>query len=547
MLHTPLHRGLAVLLCVQPIFWMSNVALAQSLDHVGGFVPPSAGGLAAPGPVAPTDTEVVRADRAVISQNAVLSVPLEEPLDPDKYICGRGDVFELNFWGMQNFKLRVAIDLEGRAFVSKVGYLNIQGRTLTEARKILREQVGRYYPRLSFDVNLVTLRTFLVHVVATVGHAGVYSARQIDRVSSAIAQAGGVGKGGSQRRIEIHRRDGSVLYADLLRYSLTGDGRYNPPVLDGDVIQVPVEGLAATIGGAVHRPGRYELTAAKDLAELLDLAGGLDPSATHKLPMRLVRRTPDDRRDQKLFDFGENGQLPPMALQHEDVVSIPGVGELEQSVTVIGAIAGARLSAPAAASASDASGGSAVAGAGSTAPEEASATRRLPYVEGDTVRTLLERVGGVGPLADLEGGYILRNGKSLSLDLYALVMLRDMKADRPVELGDTVVVPFKRRNILVEGAVFSPGSYPYNPAFGVEQYLSLAGGRSRNAQSLSNVKVISPSGETRSYSSDLKIEAGSSIVVPERTFSRSEVVQIILGTAGVIMSAVAIGLAAARN
>src|SRR5262249_55498479 len=29
-------------------------------------------------------------------------VPLEQPLDPDKYICGRGDVFELNFWGRQN-------------------------------------------------------------------------------------------------------------------------------------------------------------------------------------------------------------------------------------------------------------------------------------------------------------------------------------------------------------------------------------------------------------------------------------------------------------
>jgi protein involved in polysaccharide export with SLBB domain len=98
-------------------------------------------------------------------------------------------------------------------------------------------------------------------------------------------------------------------------------------------------------------------------------------------------------------------------------------------------------------------------------------------------------------------------------------MLRDFKADRAVELGDTLVVPFK----LVEGAVFAPGSYPYNPGFGIEQYLSLAGGRSRSAQSLDDVKLVTPNGESKEYRPDLKIEPGSSLVVPERNFSRSEV------------------------
>ena len=111
-------------------------------------------------------------------------------------------------------------------------------------------------------------------------------------------------------------------------------------------------------------------------------------------------------------------------------------------------------------------------------------------MKGDTVRTLLERVGGVGPLADLSGSYILRQGQALPVDLHALVMLRDFKADRAVELGDTLVIPFKRRNILIEGAVFAPGPYPYNPTFSVEQYLALAGGRDRNAQAIDDVKLV---------------------------------------------------------
>src|SRR5262245_10036728 len=36
-------------------------------------------------------------------------VPIEESLDPSLYICGRGDVFELNFWGRQNFRNRVTV------------------------------------------------------------------------------------------------------------------------------------------------------------------------------------------------------------------------------------------------------------------------------------------------------------------------------------------------------------------------------------------------------------------------------------------------------
>src|SRR3954469_10592081 len=42
----------------------------------------------------PSDTEVLQAERPVINPYAVPTLPLEEPLDPDKYICGRGDVFE---------------------------------------------------------------------------------------------------------------------------------------------------------------------------------------------------------------------------------------------------------------------------------------------------------------------------------------------------------------------------------------------------------------------------------------------------------------------
>jgi protein involved in polysaccharide export with SLBB domain len=561
MQSTPFRRGLAALLVAQPIFWMSNIAYAQALEQPGdssqqpgeffrqprdasqpgGFLRPP-GAASAPDlsvSSAPGGVEALRAERPaplILGQP-----PIDEPIDPDKYVCGPGDVLELNFWGLQNLKQRVTVDVEGRAFVPKIGYFALLGKTLTEARRMMRETAARYFPRLNFDITLIEPRTFLVQVVGDVAHPASYTARAVDRVASLITRAGGLGARASKRRVEVRRRDGTVLTVDLLLYTLTGEVKFNPYLLDGDVVRVPFEELAASITGAVNRPGRYELVKTRDLVELVNVAGGLSPNATQLLPVSVVRRGESDREDLKLFEYGD-GKLPPVVLQPEDGVRVPAVAELQQSVVVVGAIAGAAQVETAGGRGPE----TGAVAARSTAPEEASSTRRLPFVKGDTVRTLLQRVGGVGPLADLTGSYILRGGKTIPVDLYALVMLRDFRADRPVELGDTLVIPFKRRNILVEGAVFAPGSYPYNPSFGVEQYLSLAGGRSRNAQSLDNVKVVTPNGETKEYRPDLKIDPGSSLVVPERSFSRSEVVQIVLSAAGILLSGVAVVIAARK-
>jgi len=258
---SPFARGLALFLCAQPALWMNNVALAQAVEaQVGGQAP------VPQSPMQPFDQQ--RTQDRVVQQQAP-SQPVDEPLDTDRYILGPGDVLELRFWGIENFRLRVTVDLEGRTFVAKVGYLTLKGKTLAEAQQMMRTSVARFFPKLDFGLTLVEPRTFIVQVVDGVSKPGPQPARAIDRVSTVIARAGGLGPNGSQRRIEIQRRDGSVLRADLLLYTITGDVKHNPFVLDGDVVRVPFQTLVATIGGAVNRPGSYELVGTSDLTELL--------------------------------------------------------------------------------------------------------------------------------------------------------------------------------------------------------------------------------------------------------------------------------------
>ena len=521
-------RALALIVAVSPLLWLPAPVLCQSLGQVEAKKAETAQESA----LKDTSNDNVETPGAASSQQpgardtaAGISLPsarpppldaklppLDAPLDPDHYVCGPGDLLELNFWGLQNITLRLTIDLEGRLFVPKVGYLALGGKTLTAVRKQVKEAVGRYYPRLELDLAVAEPRRFLVQVVDAVEKPGSYEARATDRVATVIQRAGGLAKRASKREVQIKRRDGTTVQADLLEFAQTGDVSTNPFVLDGDVVRVPFVQVAATIQGAVNRPGRYELKGRRDLAALVDLAGGLSPSASLTLPWHVVRRGADDLQTQLKLDLSGGESIPALEIQHEDAVQVPALTDAQLNVVVMGALANV------------------------TGPTDKDAVRRIPFAQGDSVRTMLERLGGVSPQADLSRAYILRGGAAVPVDLDALVMRRNLGADRPLELGDTVVVPFKRRDVLIEGAVFAPGPYPFNPNFGIDQYLALAGGRNRFAKEIGDVRVISPQGEMKMYAPDLRIEPGASLVVPERDFSRAEVVQIIISGASILLS-----------
>lgn len=462
------------------------------------------------------------------------TLPLEAPIDPEQYICGSGDQFQLNFWGHQNASYTFLVDPSGRAFIPKVGYVPIAGQLLKDATATLRKAVARYYPRLNFDFSLTKPRTFLVHVVGSVSKPGTYRAHATDRVTKVLELAGGrskpdaLGNGeGSLRRIGLTRRDGSKFTADLLLYQLYGDTNNNPYLNDGDVVLVPFESLVVTITGAVERPGQYELVATKDLAELVKVAGGVRGTATRQLPVILSRRdAASDRLTQTRIPQPASGELPPLSLHNNDRVHIPSAEELQRTVMLVGALKGA------------------------TPDDEATGIKQMLYEQGDTVRTLIERAGGVGSGADYRGSYIVRMQGTekivIPLNLEALLVYRDMKADRAVRIGDVINVPFQRRSIMVEGAVMRPGVYQFNPRLRVLDYIALAGGPNKMAQDTDTYRLVSPLGKTELIGERTEVSPGDTLIVPERHFSRAEVTQIIISAVGLAVMTSALVITATK-
>ena len=430
-------------------------------------------------------------------------------------------MLELNFWGQQNFRLKIMVDLEGRTFISKVGYVTVAGKTLTAVRGLIKTKVRGNYPGLQFDLTLMTPRTFLVHVVDNVKSPGSYPAHAVERVSTVIARAGAVPTG-SRRRIAIHHHNGGDSTADLLMYELTGDTTYNPYLLDGDVINVPFPAIMVSVAGAIRRPGTYEVVKSKDLAELLELAGGFTAGVARVLPIHVVRR--NDKQQDTFVDVPVGSNIP---LRDDDKIFVRGSEDVQRTVLLIGAVAG------------------------SDALDSATTSRRLPFVEGDTVLSLIDRAGGIKAPGDLRRSYISRPRPNdmpqlIPIDLDALLVRRDFTVDKSINIGDTIVIPPMQYSVMVEGAVARAGLYNYNPLFGVPEYIAHAGGLTRTARDMDEVKLIDPNGGTHDYKSGMKLGPGEAILVPERNFSRSEIAQLVLAGAGLLLSGVAIVLAARK-
>ena len=129
---------------------------------------------------------------------------------PASYLLGPGDELIISLWGATQLREKFTITREGNIYDSKVGLLNLTGKTIAEARNYLNEQFGRVYSTLKgnnrttfMDVSLGELRSINVNFVGQVNYPGVYPIHPFSTVITGLIQAGGVDTLGSLRKILI--------------------------------------------------------------------------------------------------------------------------------------------------------------------------------------------------------------------------------------------------------------------------------------------------------------------------------------------------------
>ncbi len=113
---------------------------------------------------------------------------------------------------------------------------------------------------------------------------------------------------------------------------------------------------------------------------------------------------------------------------------------------------------------------------------------------GWTISQLVAVAGGPATEAALARALVMRNEKTIPVDLQKLIIEGNASANFSLEPGDVVIVPQTTTRIALMGAVLKPGSYAVKPGDRLVDVLSAAGGLTDKA-STNEIEVIRREGQ----------------------------------------------------
>lgn len=498
-----------------------------------------------------------QSDNIGLKDNDVIRIPAYNQRVTVEGQVKRPGIFEMKSGETFQDLLAFASGFNEFAFTASVNVLQKTDKEL-KVKDVKASEYKLYKPR-SGDVFTVTkiLNRFenRIKIEGAVFRPNTYSFYEGMRVADLVAKADGLKEDAYVARATIVRLKSDFTkeaVAVNLGKALQGDAQANILLKKEDIVTVFSildfkEEFKVTIDGEIKKPGEYDFNPALTLNDLIVQAGGLIGSASKRVEVarmitsEVIEATNNSRAE--LFNIeinpGNNEQAANFVLAPYDVINIRRMAVYEKPamVTVSGSV-------------------------------------HYPgkYVLADKkekVYSVLQRAGGLTPLANVRGVKIKRPIKakqieelaSVSFDVNknavdetlakkdtvknkALKKLRgELKyATIPVDWDRIVRNPDNRTNITllpgdeievaefnesvkVTGNVLLTSEIPYNSGRGVGYYLSAVGGTDAKAWRR-KAYVIYPNGQAAVTGSFLffktypKVSPGSQIVVPEKPLTK---------------------------
>jgi protein involved in polysaccharide export with SLBB domain len=236
---------------------------------------------------------------------------LDVPLGPE-YVLGPGDQLNINLWGGVSQSLIKTIDREGRVTVLESGPIQVAGLSMAKAETLIQDVLQAQYRNVRVTLTVSRLRSIRIFVVGDVQKPGSYEVSALAGPISVLFSAGGPSPNGSMRILRHYRNQKLVDEIDLYEFMLHGVRAKNDRLEAGDTLLVPPVGPQVAIYGAVKRQAIYELRSEKELAEVLDDAGGVTVAAalTHITIDRVVA---NQRREEIPVEANSDGDASSLA------------------------------------------------------------------------------------------------------------------------------------------------------------------------------------------------------------------------------------------
>ncbi|MHB8108681.1 MAG: SLBB domain-containing protein [Syntrophorhabdaceae bacterium] len=252
---------------------------------------------------------------------------------PGNYIVGPGDEVRILLWGRVNSQHNLMVDKDGNITVPQIGPIPVAGMTFEQMSVNVIQQAEKIIG-CSVNITMGRLKSIPVFILGDVAKPGSYMVGSFATITDALLLAGGPSAIGSLRGVQLKRKGKVLTTFDLYDLLLKGDKSKDAMLQAGDVIFVPVTGPLVGIAGNVKRPAIYELKGRQNLQTVIELAGGILPTAyTNQIQVeRIVRNERqvvidlDDRRLSAAKDF---------MLAEADLVKIFNIAEEQENVVYV--------------------------------------------------------------------------------------------------------------------------------------------------------------------------------------------------------------------
>src|SRR5580658_8510729 len=237
-------------------------------------------------------------------------IPMDLPVGPD-YVVGPGDGLSIDLWGSVSQRFFRTVDREGRISLPEAGPVLVSGRNLADVQQDLQRILRTEYRDVSAEVSLARLRTIRIYEVGDIANPGAYDISSLSTPLNALFAAGGPTPKGSLRIVKHYRGNQLVQVVDLYDLLLHGVKSDMGRLDNGDTVLVPPIGPQVTVEGMVRRPAIYELKDEKNLAAVLELSGGLLPTAAlrHIEVQRLVAHDKQTMLSLDIPEIGDSAEV----------------------------------------------------------------------------------------------------------------------------------------------------------------------------------------------------------------------------------------------
>jgi len=137
---------------------------------------------------------------------------------------------------------------------------------------------------------------------------------------------------------------------------------------------------------------------------------------------------------------------------------------------------------------------------------------------GEKVSEIIYRAGGLTPNAYPRGSTFIRAGEVIRLSFEKIINIPSSNHNFVVMDGDSIIIGSKPNLVKIQGAVSAPGNYQYKKYYRLNDYISLAGGYTKEAEK-SGVYVQHADGSSDKKNFigiSPKVYDGSLITVPNK-------------------------------